>query len=165
MSNNHQNRSFNKHQQESYNQKPANPPVLEHEEAKKSFKDFDKNKLITEVADKIANIFKEEKDKGNKTINQNTQIRKFYDELYNIKMKSEAANDKEKQFESLKPLVYMLASKAAYAKGRDKVGKNFYNFIKSNVLSIETLEDLNTFLLYFEAVLGYYRFYNPKENN
>jgi len=130
------------------------------ESVKKSFKEFDLKSLYNSQAEKVAKVIHQE---SSGKFNKNSQIRKFYDELYNLKMKVELSKDVEAEFSKVLPIVYLLGSKSAYARGRDKIGDNFFNFLKSNVMKIESFEDLKTFLLYFEAVLGYYKFLNPKE--
>lgn len=130
---------------------------------KTSFKATEFSELIKNKALEVAQAIKREAD-DNKNVNKNTQIRKFFDDLYVVKTKIDSADDKEKVFKENLPLIYLVASKCAYAKGRKHIGEVFYQFIKSNVLDIETLEDFSKFISYFEATLGYYRYLNPKEN-
>lgn len=134
----------------------------EPEEVKKSFKDYNDETLISEIAEKVADIIHKEGSTQGK--NKNSQIRKFYDELSGIKLKIDMSQDQNAEFQNSKPIIYLLASKAAYAYGRGKIGLNLFNFLKNNILNIKSADELKRFLLYFEAILGYYRFKNPREN-
>lgn len=140
-------------------QSPSVPNVV-----KTSFKTVEFSELIKTKASEVAEAIKQEADSNNKSVNKNTQIRKFFDDLYVVKIKIDSADDKDKVFKENLPLIYLVASKCAYAKGRKHIGEVFYQFIKNNVLDIETLEDFSKFISYFEATLGYYRYLNPKEN-
>lgn len=133
----------------------------EPEEVKKTFKDYDDETLISKIAEKVADIIHKESTQGK---NKNSQIRKFYDELFGIKLKIDMSQDQNAEFQNSKPIIYLLASKAAYAHGRSKIGLNLFNFLKNNILNIKSADELKRFLLYFEAILGYYRFKNPREN-
>lgn len=131
-------------------------------EVKKCFKEYPPEKLLSEVAEKISRAIFDES--NNNKLNKNTQIRKFFDELAGIKLKLDVSSDSKLDFEKLKPIIFLLASKAAYAKGRRTIGDNLYEFFKTNVLKIGSYEDLKLFLLFFEAILGYYKYLNPKES-
>lgn len=90
-----------------------------------------------------------------------TQIRKFYDELVSLQKKVKNDND----FEKIQPMIYLVKSKAAYALGRDNIAEIFYEFITQYVSNIVDKNSLNSFLLYFEAVLGYIKYYNKLMEN
>lgn len=136
----------------------------EPEEIKKSFKDYEDGTLVSVVAEKVAEIIYQEYSQEKQNVNKNTQIRKFFDELSGIKLRIDMSQDKHAEFQSSKPMIYLLASKAAYAKGRRKIGNSLFKFLKNNILNIESADELKRFLLYFEAILGYYKFKNPKES-
>lgn len=161
MNNYNNSKKFNK--QNRSGQQPKQEETQIEIIVKKSFKEFEDVTLIKDNAEKIAGIIYDEYQNG-RSINKNTQIRKFFDELFGIKIRLESSQDIEKEFENMKPLIYLLASKAAYAKGRKKIGGNLYEFLKNNILAISNYEDLKRFILYFEAILGYYKFKNPKES-
>ncbi|MCA1933695.1 MAG: type III-A CRISPR-associated protein Csm2 [Calditerrivibrio sp.] len=146
-------------------QKNPKPQMELHDIMKKSFnKDNDDATLISKNAEEVAEIIFKEYDYHRKSKNKNSQIRKFFDELFGIKIRLESSKDPEEEFKNVKPLIYLLASKAAYAKGREKIGENLYEFFKNNFLAISSYKDLKRFILYFEAILGYYKFKNPKES-
>jgi CRISPR-associated protein Csm2 len=53
----------------------------------------------------------------------------------------------------------MVRSKVAYAcpspPGKPKIPKAFADWLSDNVIAIESVKDFKTFLLYFEAVVGF----------
>jgi len=53
-------------------------------------------------------------------------------------------------------LIRMLKSKAAYAAGRETVSRAFERFIVQSVDQIKTPRDFRAFVLFFEAIVGYY---------
>jgi CRISPR-associated protein Csm2 len=124
-------------------------------------KDGDFANVIAKEAENVAENINKEKIE-NKKFNKNTQIRKFYDEMVRLQQQT---NENGIDFEKIKPAVYMVVSKCAYARGRELVGPYFYEFIKKNIQAIVKEEDMNKCILFMEAVIGYYRMLNPKENN
>ena len=93
--------------------------------------------------------------------NQQSQIRKFYDEVLKLNNLAQSPNSKI-HWEHIKPLVHMLVAKSAYAKGRGKITDNFHNFIKNSVEQVDEKEDLKVFCNIFEAFMGFYRLHGPK---
>ncbi|MEA3315226.1 MAG: type III-A CRISPR-associated protein Csm2 [Campylobacterota bacterium] len=92
---------------------------------------------------------------------QNTQIRKFYDQVLDLSLK--AKNIDETEFrEELLPFVKMLNSKVAYASTRSSgsgklVNKAFVDMMNSCIKQINSKEKLNIFKLFFEAVIGFHK--------
>ena len=62
---------------------------------------------------------------------------------------------KTKNSAEILPFVKMLNSKVAYASSRKNVSKNFVEFIKDCVSQVDSVEKLEVFKLFFEAVLGF----------
>ncbi len=88
---------------------------------------------------------------------QNTQMRKFYDKVLELNEKA-----KHKDFDEVLPFVKMLNSKVAYASQRSSgsgkiVNSAFVLMMNSCVNQIAKKEDLNTFKLFFEAVVGFHK--------
>ncbi|MDR2105569.1 MAG: type III-A CRISPR-associated protein Csm2 [Deferribacteraceae bacterium] len=112
-------------------------------------------------AETIAKRIDEERHnaKSRDKLNKITQIRLFYDELQ--KLQKDA---KKLDFKLLVPSIYLVMSKVAYSHGRKLIGEELRKFLQNNIGGIETKEDLDNFMLYFEAVLGYYRYFNPSES-
>lgn len=90
-----------------------------------------------------------------------TQLRKFYSEALALKSKLE-----EKGFKEMEALIGMMISKANYSKIKSKYkdgkyeNEELFNFINSCVHAIHSEQDYKDFVLFFEAVLGFY----PRKN-
>lgn len=111
--------------------------------------------LINKTADDVAQCIKN-------GANSYTQIRKFYDELLSLQnqMKKYKQGKSEKEsFETVLPMIYLVKSKAAYAKGKGNINNNLEKFFMFYIEKITNEEALKFFMLYFEAVLGYLRRY------
>ena len=84
-----------------------------------------------------------------KNQNQQSQLRKFYDEVVRLDMMAKGLNIKQdidkKKWDNVLPQVHMLTAKAAYAQGRKLISDNFLNFIKSSIDQIKKPKDLNVF--------------------
>jgi CRISPR type III-A-associated protein Csm2 len=117
------------------------------------FRDEKKNlrrELLVKEAEKWANQMDEQKVSY-------TQLRKFYSEA--LALKSKMGKEK-KQFEEIEALIGMMISKAHYAMVRDKKNQELYRFINSCITSVHSEQDYNDFVIFFEAVLGFY----PRKN-
>lgn len=108
--------------------------------------------LINKNAEKVANCIRN-------GLNSYTQIRKFYDELLSLQnqIRKYQNTDKKESFETIKPMIYLVKSKAAYAKGKGNINENLEKFFMFYIDKITSQEELKHFMLYFEAVLGYLR--------
>lgn len=92
---------------------------------------------------------------------QNTQMRKFYDQVLNLYQKSKSMSDEEFQSDLL-PFVKMLNSKVAYASTRNSgggkiVNSEFVDMMSSCINQVSNKKDLKTFKLFFEAVIGFHK--------
>jgi len=92
---------------------------------------------------------------------QNTQMRKFYDQVLNLQQKAKQMSDEDFQSDLL-PFVKMLNSKVAYASTRNSgggkiVNKAFVDMMSSCINQVSNKRDLNTFKLFFEAVIGFHK--------
>jgi len=92
---------------------------------------------------------------------QNTQMRKFYDQVLSLQQKAKQMTDEDFKSDLL-PFVKMLNSKVAYASTRNSgggkiVNKSFVDMMNSCINQVETKKDLNTFKLFFEAVIGFHK--------
>ncbi|MCD6306078.1 MAG: type III-A CRISPR-associated protein Csm2 [Deltaproteobacteria bacterium] len=115
--------------------------------------------LFSKVAEDLALQMKEDFEKQKKRVNKRTQLRKFYDEVLRLNM---LARERPMQWDAIKPQVYMLTAKVAYAEGRELVSSNFRKFVKEAVDQVDTPEDLNVFSNLFEAFMGFYRLHGPR---
>jgi len=100
-----------------------------------------------------------------------TQLRKFYSEALALKSRMEEKvrdKGKEEGFKEMEALIGMLISKANYSKIKSRFLKDkkkyqneeLFNFINACVNAIHSEQDFNDFVLFFEAVLGFY----PRKN-
>ena len=81
-----------------------------------------------------------------------TQIRKFYEEVLNLK----AQYDNGKSFREILPYFKMLKAKANVAYERDVINTNFKKFIEENVDYVGDDEKrFKIFCTFFEAVVAY----------
>ncbi len=123
--------------------------------------------LFAEKADQWAKSVFDERlgDTGKKDMNKPTQLRRFYDEVvrFDTTLKSVGNADPE-DFERQLPYIRMLNAKAHYAKAREHVSDRFVVMIESCLKQVETSDDLEAFKSFFEAFMGYYRYYHPKNN-
>ena len=114
------------------------------------------SELFNKTADKWA-----EKIGNGKGGVQNTQMRKFYDQVLSLQQKAKPMSDEEFQSDLL-PFVKMLNSKVAYASTRNSgggkiVNKAFVDMMNSCINQVSNKKDLNTFKLFFEAVIGFHK--------
>ena len=114
------------------------------------------SELFNKTADKWA-----EKIGNGKGGVQNTQMRKFYDQVLSLQQK--AAKMSEEEFQSdLLPFIKMLNSKVAYASTRSSgggkiVNQAFVEMMRSCINQVSSKKDLHTFKLFFEAVIGFHK--------
>jgi len=81
-----------------------------------------------------------------------TQIRKFYEEVLNLKAQVENG----KEFKKILPYFKMLKAKANVAYQRDVINTNFKTFIEKNVDYVGSDENrFKIFCTLFEAVVAY----------
>ena len=81
-----------------------------------------------------------------------TQIRKFYEEVLNLKSQLENG----KNFKEILPYFKMLKAKANVAYERDVINSNFKTFIEKNVDYVGNKEErFKIFCTFFEAIVAY----------
>ncbi len=100
--------------------------------------------------------------KEKKTLEKNkiSQIRKFYDEVLRFSSYLKSGED----YKSTLPYLKMLNAKAAYAEGRKLITDDFKMLIKQSLdhLTIDSPETFKIFENFFEAFMGYYKFYESQ---
>ena len=99
---------------------------------------------------------------GNEKGLNSSQLRRFYGDFKSLEKKFESKSrdgNEEEVFLKILPLIKMVRSKVAYAcpepPGKPKIPKAFATWLSDNVIAIESVKDFKTFLLYFEAVVGF----------
>jgi len=98
------------------------------------------NELFNKTAENLANLID----------TNSTQMRKFYE--YILELNDRA---KSESFENILPFVKMLNSKIAYAKSRGHIDNFFVEMLKKCIEQVKNQKDLETFKLFFEAVIGF----------
>jgi len=99
----------------------------------------------------VQNDGRDKKGKPRKKLSY-SQIRKFYEEVLNLK----AQVDNGKEFKAILPYFKMLKAKANVAYERDVINTNFKKFIEDNVDYVDnSVEKFKIFCTYFEAILAY----------
>jgi len=119
--------------------------------------------LFSKEAERLAEDISDEgrNKKGDVKKNTVTQLRKFYDEV--LKNKAKIKNDND--FKNLLPYIKMLHAKVKYAQARGHVTKKFTDFIKVCLEQINTREDFEVFADFFEAFMGFYKYYGEIRKN
>jgi CRISPR-associated protein Csm2 len=112
--------------------------------------------LFSSKAEGVAKMVFEE---GSGRLNNPTQLRKFYDEVVRFGSILKASPD---EFDKTLPYLKMLNAKAAYAMGRDLISKSFKDFISDSLSQVKDKDDFEAFAGFFEAFMGYYKFYDKK---
>jgi CRISPR type III-A-associated protein Csm2 len=87
-----------------------------------------------------------------------SQLRRFFEEVRHLEKIVET-----KGFEVARPLIRMLSAKAHYAFGRQKIGQRFLRYLSDHAKSIKDQKDFDAFVKAFEAVVGYFYYFNPKK--
>lgn len=81
-----------------------------------------------------------------------TQLRNFYDRVLELQSEIE-----KNSFEDILPFIKMLNSKVAYAVNRRVASKEFKQMMNECIDQIDSVQKFETFKLFFEAVLGFYK--------
>ena len=120
--------------------------------------------LITVEADEIGGIL------AVKAKLSNSQLRAFYNEVKALETK---IGDKVENFPKNYPMILMMKSKAAYKKGSQssKIPLEFKDFIDENIDLIKKRngegkgkQAFDNFVIFFEAVVGYFYGHGGKGN-
>ena len=112
--------------------------------------------LFSQVAEDAAKDVANERDKP-----KPTQLRKFYDEICMWDSKSQLTPDR---FNEYMPFILMLKAKAAYAKGRNHVNKDYVDILNHCLDELEknpNPKTLHNLKLFMEAFTGFYKVYGP----
>ena len=126
------------------------------EDAARSLPAFDIKTPTKELFDTLAHKCAKTIAESSDSINKPTQLRRFYDELV---MWNERAAISDEAFQNALPFVYMMKSKAAYAKGRKNVDETFKSFLFTIINQINDQKTLNNAKLFMEAMMGFYKQY------
>lgn len=140
--------------------------MARYEFSKKGYVDSDeilRGDLITKEADEIGKHLVKAK-------LSNSQLRGFYNEVKALENK---IGDKEENFPKNYPMILMMKSKAAYKCGckSSKIPLEFKDFIDENIDLIKKRngggkgkQAFDNFVIFFEAVVGYFYGHGGKGN-
>jgi CRISPR-associated protein Csm2 len=118
--------------------------------------------LFSKIAEDLAQELNKERIASRDKANKPTQIRKFYDEVLRFQSLIQANRD---EFTKLLPYIKMLNAKAAYAMGRDLISVSFKEFISKSIEQVDDPDDFDIFAGFFEAFMGFYKYYVEKHKN
>jgi len=121
--------------------------------------EFIRADLFSDVAEKAVDCIKTSTREDGRDRRENprkkpssTQIRKFYEEVLNLK----DILDNGKDFKEILPYFKMLKAKANVAYQRDVINTNFKRFIDENVDYVgDDEKKFKVFCTFFEAVVAY----------
>ena len=99
-----------------------------------------------------------------------SQLRKFFGEFKRIKikldnlLKNNKNEDQKEIFKKVIPQIMLQAAQVNYAAGRQKVPEAFRKFIEDELNKIDenSPDSFYDFMVYFEAVVGYYYYLAKK---
>ena len=97
---------------------------------------------------------------ANNGSNKATQLRRFYDEIVMWDNKVVMYQDR---FTEYLPFIRMLNAKVAYAQGRKLVDTNFTKLLSHCLGQVNTPEQMQTFKLFMEAFMGFYKVERPRD--
>ena len=114
---------------------------------------------IDRLADQLAKDCTRDKLKTN-------QLRNFYAAI--LKIRTDITQGAE--FQDIKRTLIMLKPRLAYAAGRQEaVNKHFYPVVKSAIEQVQTSQDqalgLENFIFFFEALVGYHKYYENRKKH
>lgn len=109
---------------------------------------------------------------ANRGSNKPTQLRRFYDEIVMwdnklAQVQGENLEDRKEKlaakFNEYLPFIRMLNAKVAYARGRNLVDSNFTQLLSHCLGQMNTPEQMQTFKLFMEAFMGFYKVERPRD--
>lgn len=117
-------------------------------------KKIPKKDLFSEIVKKYVDILSKEK---TQTVNKDTQIRKFYNEVLRFKMKLILNKGDENIFAKLLPYIKMINAKLSYSCERKHISQNCKNLFTICINRIEDIDDFMLFVDFFEAFIAFYK--------
>ncbi len=96
---------------------------------------------------------------------ERTQLRKYFDEIKNIKVSLKGLKENEGLPSQVKVKLMSLIPKFAYAKGRDLIGKDVYEFFSFSLKKLKEgkVKDFQAFENILEAILAYHTYHKPRK--
>lgn len=115
--------------------------------------------LFSVHAEELAKQIKRE---ATGTYNNETQLRKFYDEISRLSARAQLQRE---DWHLILPQVHMVIAKAAYANGRKLLSSSFVSHIREGISQIEEPQDLKIFSAHLEAFIGFYKMHSNMHHN
>lgn len=122
----------------------------------------DRPDLFAEQAEYAASRCKDKK------LNKPAQLRRFYDELvmwHDKVFAAKTAEERLERFKKVEPFIQMMRAKASYALGRALITRDFFDLLNDLIKQIQSPESLKRAKLFFEAFIGYMKFYEKAKNS
>ncbi|MGB4407804.1 MAG: type III-A CRISPR-associated protein Csm2 [Sphaerochaeta sp.] len=118
--------------------------------------------LLTEEPKKLVNeLFN--KGKMKKDVSA-SQMRRFYDDFLLLQKKANGLNEEEFNKQIL-PLIRFSKAKMAYNVGREVLPIEFMQGIEPYINMVACKNDFDTFLLFYQALIGYTKFEEFEQKN
>ena len=83
-----------------------------------------------------------------------TQFRQFYEKILELNDKAQGLSEEEFEVKIL-PFVKLLNSKVQYAKSRRNCGERFEKMMDKSIEVVNSVEELQNFKYFLEAIIGY----------
>lgn len=129
------------------------------------FEASDPNQIRAELfqeAEEIADKILEEPVEGKKPLSS-TQLRRYYNEVkaldYRVKgWRTLKPQEQEVKFTEILPLIKLLRAKVEYKRNAKagRISKSFAQFMADCIHSVNSLREFEAFVMFFEAVVGFY---------
>ena len=96
---------------------------------------------------------------------ERTQLRKYFDEIKNIKVSLKGLKENEDLPPETRIKLMTLIPKFAYAKGRDLIGEDVYEFFSYSLRKIKEgkIKDFEAFENIIESILAYHTYHKPRK--
>jgi len=130
------------------------------------WKDREKNIInplaFSETAKRLAEeIDREGVDrKGKKSKNKQSQLRRFYDAIFNLNTQAQTLKDealKDKAWNMIEVQLHRQIALIHYAKGRGLVTESFVSMMEELIKAVRNREDLKVITSFLEAFMAFYR--------
>ena len=131
-------------------------PSLRLEE--KIWKDRSKGELNPEAFSSYAReLAQTVRNEGKGRTNKQSQLRKFYDVIFNLNQKAQMMEGDERYWNAIKVQLHRQIALVHYAKGRDLVSKTFVAMMEELINSVENPDDLQVVVDFMETFMAFYR--------
>lgn len=85
-----------------------------------------------------------------------SQLRRFYQEYTGMRNYIRSAHDRQQAYSEKEVALKLLIAKTEYALGRKVIPPRFAEWFTMNISAIGKADDVETFGMYFEALIGFF---------